>query len=275
MGQKFELNFDGKENLEGKILIYSRLKCEPDTLQLIQLGDKQISAGNGHVFCTYNTTDARDLAEKMSVPSDQIDAIVTQIENQKEQFISAHPISEEDLGIHFCKISLAFESEDELSQFDCDMIYVGEYSSLRRCAQAVDKAEDIYLCALREQTLRKHDASEPSFSINTTHDCFKSKNIKEELFNRYVIPLQNAYSSNDLIKAQALKNNFINFAKNSFFSKDISDLCEIIEKNTANNAPYLIQAYVEKINAIHLEKYDVAAQMRDEIIKFLNDSNSA
>ena len=165
MGQKFELNFEGKDSLEEKVIIYAKLKCDPDVLQILTLNTKQITAGNGNIFCTYNTTSPKDLVEKMNVPKDQADSIIQKIEQDKANFVKAHKSDIEDFGLNFCKISLAFESENDFAQFDCDFVYVGEYSSLQRCAQAVDKGEDLYLYALREQAQKKQNAAESSFSI--------------------------------------------------------------------------------------------------------------
>ena len=270
---RINLGLDDWGALEGRVIVYAKFKNESKQPVIVDFGGKTMEINDGFIFSTYNSISARDITEKRGVAPENIEAEIKKIEEQAKQFKKEKGVPENENILSLFKISVTFKSEDDVNDLEEDVLYVGEYALFNNCVRAVDLGENIYLLKLKEQREQHTRLEKKVVTISKkTHKDFISKEIKEELLKNYVIPFIDAQNNGQSQIASRLEGALVAFGAGSLFANDISELCKIIKESKKNPAIYLIQAYVEKIDAVHLESYERAGQIRDEIARFLKEN---
>jgi len=248
--------FSGDEdNLEGKVIIYSKLKRDSDLTDYI---DKEI-------FAMYVATNPEDYVEKIGVPEYMIDDIISQLEETTQKLSQRSEIK--IVSAYIMPIHAA--SEDELRLEPENLFYVGEYFDPKSCMAAVYKGAEFYLLMFEDQLSTNHklgNLSKEEYCGPTYHD-FEGKDIKEYVIKNFVKPMIEAKQCNEDKSFKDIKRDFIGFSAGSHFISDVLDLCSYINKHRLNINTNLSDAYIDKLSAIHIENYEKAAKMRDEIGK--------
>lgn len=133
--------------------------------------------------------------------------------------------------------------------------YVSELYTNKFIEQQVDK-----LNISRFQSQAKENLQEEEIS---------GDKIGEYIMQKYIGLMMDANRRGEFEEFNRLQLNLIQLSRKPKFkycAHDLLNLCKTLKANPGKNAdPVLVMAYVNKIQAISLERYEEAAILRDEI----------
>ena len=253
------INFTGDwNNLEGKVIVYSKLIGVENNVKV----EKAIPS-------LYLTTDILDFVEKvrgkelLQWPAGEITRILGEAIKDIGKQNKIFPV------FGFIK---ELDSEKEITQLAKETLYVGNYSHKDACMEAIKCGAQLYGCALMDQMQTKLDIGSAKIHKKTlTYEKFikgdKKDDITDYVLKNYVVPMIDAHDEKNPIIYRTLKQELVNFAAGSAFAQYVIKLCNVIEDGKKKPNNDLIWSYVLEMNAIHTERYEEAAKIRDEIDK--------
>jgi len=166
---------------------------------------------------------------------------------------------------------ITLSSEDEIPDIR-ERLHVDDLSSIGACKLANSGAMAIYQSRYMEQLVKHlvvaHKIS-PEDDFNLTYTDFmedgRRKPIIDYVVTDYINPMKESLRDGDRERYNSIKWRFHQFAKGSLLINDVIEVCGVLEKNPTNPKEELLLRYVNKMNAIHLERYEDAAKLRDQI----------
>jgi hypothetical protein len=253
----FELIKGDWENLEGRVVSYSKLS------------DKTLVKNFGvSLFPMYASADIMDFAEKMGF-SEEGRGVIQRINELKEKSIAE--LNKNGIKINFMPIyaaPLPFEDEKEIIVGNHDVIFAGEWGRIENCVDSIEIGVKIYSMKHAEQVMKKHGLGDrkPRTAKSESYSAYSGKSLKNTLLNDYVTPILDARNNKDSERVNLLGLRMAHFIEGASFAVDGLELMALA-KSASNNRDYLlIECYLNKIDAIHLEKYEDAAKYRDAIM---------
>ena len=269
--RRINWNLDSDEPLEGRVFVYSKFVNTTGKEMIVNIGGQNITVKDYIIYATYNSTNPRDIAIKKEVAPEDLESAVKKMEKVTEEWKKNNGMLDNPKNTHFYKIFFTLESEDDLAEFDDEAVPMGEYNNIESCVRAVDLGEDIYFLKLKAQVDKKKLGTQKKTMANQTFKSLVGRSIKDELLFTYINPMIDAQKSGNESVYTIIKSRLLGFSEGAQFNTDIQSLCGLIEKGQTRPNMYIIQTYLEKIDAIHTEDYAKAARMRDEIAKILAD----
>ena len=230
--------------LEGKVVVYGR--CD-DALEERILG-------------FYLTSDLDELTKKTGSAS----ATEVVEEALNKWYVQKSDDPTDVMVLYACAI--AGPSIEAVAQRTCDRFFVGEYASPKNCLRAAQLGAELYVLRLGEQ-VRRAPAEEPKKQQELPRLTYKdiaTESLKSHLQKEYIVPLFHAIESRASDALSTIKGDLLRFGTGAHFYQDVQAVCGMFEIGRKMNLP-LLQAYLDKIDAISNEKLEQAAELRDRI----------
>lgn len=260
----FEFKRGDSANLEGKVVLYSNLAiCRYPDYKL--------------VVATYGSTDLDDLFSKASQFELENAAILKEPLNE----IVGKVLKGIDASrvVPFWWIGFSLPSEELITSSEGhDVVYVGNYSVPETCQHAMHAASNLYSFTFADQMSSRHkkfgdDTTIPEkphglevrLTPNKTHSDFSGEHIGDYVLQTYVVQLLDSARNGQPNIFDKLREEFTEFSVGSYFMLDVQRLSILAKETQGNVNPKLVEAYVQKIDAIHMQDYAGAAVMRDRI----------
>src|SRR3989338_6258166 len=100
------------------------------------------------------------------------------------------------------------------------------------------------------------------------------ENITGYVWSNYVYPMLEAQKRDDILGYISLKQGLTDFFadvpfKENPFQKDVEGLCQLIDNGGRNPDEEGAMLYVIKMNAVHMEAYERAGKLRDQIERMI------
>jgi len=236
-------------NLEGRVIIYSRFKKLVNVPECKQCN---LDLEDGTFFALYFSVDPEDV-KKEGFSEKHFDK-EEKITKTKEFFQTKG--MDDYVTAFLCRPEL--EPEKEWPKFAEDILFVGEYLSPVKCSIANNAGLHLYTLALEDQL--KKARVEINLRQRTYHDV-KGEQVMAYIINHYITPMFSAKQFKDNKMFEHLKKDFIRFSAGSQFERDVLELCGVIESGKIDTE--LTDAYITKIVSIHTQNFEAAALMRD------------
>ncbi len=270
-----ELIKGNSEDLEGKVIAYTKFIGNPKDYACPQHKEFLEEHNEGHILALYACTDVTDLLKKVGMDNNEHSKL---IKNKLEKSINSKlkKIQKEEprriLPI-YSTLLLDF-SEDDIISSDEDVIYVGKWQNPNTCTKFCYHAVNLYVEIFEEQRKEKlrinNDILPNKKAQEETYEQVKS-NAGEYIRKAYVVKMMDSQRSQNKKEFFQLQHDFLAFSYQTPIAYDVQSLCILLQKNdgTAKDAP-LITAYLDKISAISTENYEEAAKLRDKISTLKN-----
>jgi len=253
------------ENLEGKVTIYTRLKND-ETDSSCDCSDQNCAGKERNGFpAFYLTTDILDIADKLGFDAEPLKKIVEESTRKQEDALKKRKIK----IIKLFFLPIFYRNENDILNNSGDIIRVaGQYND-HNCGRILQNAESLYGGILASQLENKWNLSSLDPERNESQSSpgvYEGGEIGNHLLKEYLIPMMDEINHRGGREIDSLREDLISFGgKHPTLMPDILTLSHIVEKN--GNDRKLIQFYINKIDAIHQERYESAAKYRDNIIK--------
>lgn len=256
-----KLTKGNEANLEGKVMIYSKLT---DSFLNDRLKKPSI------LVSSYFTTYIEDFIEKSKAPREVMDCTEKHIKEMKES--AKKELGKEPRILPVYSFFPVFYSEDELKQSKSDIIYTGSFANPMTNMESIDLGAKIYFIKFEEQVAKNLNLNNILNNLKKTdanlfnYSNFKGKKIKEHIRDRYIVPMIDAKGFGNVCEFDKLRLNFIGFIAGSNYTREALDLCTLIDKASKTTLGLeLIENYMNKIEAIHSENYESAKKLQDKI----------
>lgn len=253
-----ELRKGDWNNLEGRLVSYSKLTNKELAEQI-----------ETPLMAMYASFDPLDFIERMGLNEDGkrvIESLKQSAEKTVEDFrkkgvnITAMPLY---------GAPIVYEDEQDLMEDQNDIIFAGEWERPECCVEATQMGVRLYTMKYMESFLKKHNVDTPKQKVipkEQRYTEYIGKSLRTTILNDYVNPIIDARNSGDLERANILGLRLVHFVEGSNFVTDGLELISIA-KNAKSKKEYdLIDCYLNKIDAIHLERFEEAARYRDAIV---------
>ena len=264
-----------KDDLEGKVVIYSKYIGEPAEIEFSIDADiklPKLEIDNGQFLTMYCTTDSLEFMSKTGVTEEIINHFNNEIFDLARQ-----KAIEENRVIKMHALMSIYNSKEEIVSFNPDeILFTGEYSNVSRCMKSVKMGLDYYVMQLVEQMSRKIGFNisdiETKDSKITYNDIHKDSR-KQYIMDHYIVPMIDSAITDDAIRFSFTQEQFIDFSspEHSDITNDALNLCILIKDSGKKQNTELIDAYVCKMVALINEDYDSAAEKRDLINELKNE----
>ena len=260
-----ELKKGNWDNLEGSVLVYAKLKNFETPGKPIQTEERIID--DGTVYAMYFSEDITRFTDKIGMPKQTIDEIINHAKSSIERNIPDFELSS-NMVLYIAILGEYKESDLPISDND-NVLFMGNFSTQRECGDYVRKGSDYYFERFAKQMRRglplEEDGNTEIVSIKTFEDIEKGQ-LKGFLSKEYVVPMINS-ASIDVNQMNRYIRAFIRFAETNRnskqISKDVHELCRHVQRNRVSINTRLVEAYLNKMEAIHSEEWDSAAKYRD------------
>ena len=252
------------DNLEGKVLIYAKLDNEAAAKHF-----------GTSLVCSYSSSDILNLAEKVGF-EDKVDGIAQKIKEFNE--MTASKFSKDGIkvvAIPFYSAPIFIEDEKDILIGNHDIVFAREWDRFESCVQAVEAGTRIYALKYMEQTIKKYELdnphsdkkSEAKLLADETYTAYAGKSLKNVLIQNYVAPIMDAKNRGETERANVLGVKLVHFIQGASFAVDGFELLTLAKRAESKRDYDLIDSYLNKIDAIHLERFEDAAKYRDVIVK--------
>ncbi len=246
----------GNENkLEGRLISFSRLE------------DEATLDSERPIIALYCTQDMLEFIEKMKIPP----SVAEELKNAQEKLYEDIQKRGEKIKIFSSYIAaLPDVTQENLLSGTEDVLDMGTYLSVDRCMDATKLGVEIYTMNFEKQLLKKvgllgkldtkKNIAKPTLE---SYSLVRKDEMKKYLLENFVVPIMDSRIHKDENRARYISSDLVNFCKEAPFSSDIFELLEVL-KNTRSN-PQIVDDYLNKIEAIYSERYEIAAIFRDKI----------
>jgi len=228
-----------QNNLEGKLLIFSRLPIKEN------------------IFGIYASNDITNFFERMGLPKEAYNEVKRESEERvkklkEEGFAPMSPI-------YMCPMDL---EEHQIIQGNNDILDMGNFNKKENCFGSLKAGLELYFLRFNDQLENKHNFKERTTEKKVSYREISQEKITKYLMNNYIIKILDSYNLGRKEDAEKLRSNMIQFSKGSSFFPDISRLSKELEGYTD---PETINLYMKKIKSIIDENFEEAIKYRDEI----------
>jgi len=270
-----ELTKGDPDNLEGKVTIYSKFSGDIRDFAPPKLKNAILNPFD-QIFSLYTTTDILDFIEKECLPSELAKEIKRKIEAETKHLFEKRHFSEKI--ICFYSHPGIQENEQEVICSPHDVLYAGKWKSLLNCIISLNHASELYMNRFTEQKINNLGINH---SQNQAEKDLQEKKIDKDrigeyIMKRYIGSMMDANRRGEFEEFNRLQSGLIQIGRIPEFktcSHDLFKLCSALKASPGRNADItLITAYVNKIQAISLERYEEAAKLRDKI-KYLQENH--
>jgi len=240
-----ELTNGDMDSLEGRVLIYGKF----------QNGDEEYA-----IMAIYASTDIVDFSEKTGVDPN----VIKRNRNESIKTSSGQPKSgRTDSNVESISLASLTLNENDIETYDCDRLYAQAWDSWVHCYTAIMTGLVIYLSRYGEQLTKKHKMNPvgPNESLTKYDPNETSVDLGAYISERFVSKMF-LHRDLDHGKFEDLRQEFIAYSRGSPIFNDVLALCRAIEAQAPTE---VIELTIEKINAIHIEDYARAAEIRDEL----------
>jgi len=252
------------DNLEGKVLVFSRL--EP-------------MDGESQIMSLYAATNLLDFVDKAGLPRESIGELEKQIIADARQVKEKMGItcSEEEFMAKILPIYITpvpISQEGDLYCGDEDVLDVGTFSSPTTCLEMLNEGIKIYMLKHEDSVQRRHglkpEIKDKKNKVKEEQTKPTYKNVEKPDFRKYItdnfiVPILDSYSQGKPHLANEVASEFFKFSSESLFVGSVVDLMREIDKTRDRPNLPIIEAYVNMVVAINNEDYVTAAKMRDKI----------
>ena len=272
-----ELKKGNWDNLEGTVLIYSKLKNFKNPGESITDKNGKHPLPDGSVMNLYCSFDITNFVNAVGVPKEVLEDIIKKakdsIENKfKEDGIHSSVKMDDPLCIAPL-INIRTEEELFSNPLKGDILFVGNYDNEEDIGRFMNIATTYYFDRFHKQMKRglplESNGNTEIFSMKTYEDIEKGQ-LKGYLSKEFIVPMVGS-AGIDVQQMNRYIRAFVRFSEISAVSKhistDVHELCRHVQDNRTNINKELIETYLNKMDAIHREDYEEAAKYRDEIIK--------
>ncbi len=261
-----ELTRGDKESLEGRVVIYGRVIGNQGSTDLTS------RAPEATILALYAATNRTDfvsspflngLSPKSLRDLERITADMERISEAFPMDASAKPIKV------YSTFLQKVQSKEELFAGSEDIVFVGEYHNASICRMALSKVLELYIFRFGDQAITKSGMSPSKKGAAKSHPVtykdIQGKDMLNHISTNYVRQMLDAQKRGDKEEFLRLKRELVLFGLTAPFSSDLFALCAEMENNGKTPNLPLIEAYVGKISAIHLEDYIAASVLHSKI----------
>jgi hypothetical protein len=275
----FKLTKGNPDELEGKVAIYSTYMGSDNS-------DHDLKTGQ--IFARYITIDPLDVAKSFDIPPEYAGTLVSEIKKKSNEILEkakepAHKI----LFMTYIRLLDNITLGDLLKMNAPNVIDAGNYHDPSICIQNISLASSFYFTVFADQQAVKKNISdilqeEPVKDNGTQEILYKrffevpGESIKQYVLDNFLKPLCVAHNiDHDSHKVNNIKRKLLDFASGSNFMIDIMEICDLVRDNEHAD-PHRMGVYLNKIVAIHTEKFETAREW-DTYIKthYKNENNQS
>lgn len=264
----------GDENkLEGKVIAYSKFTGDmseflsPKALEKIlskgiskgELNEK----GRGSLFAMYSSPDLQDIIKKSGAPREYEEFIQNKVEGAFKK------MPRKKFRINVFTTTISSFSEEDIPILPEDVIYTGSWAHPARCTESIFSALTFYNLIYTEQRDNKIKSIHENTIRTGSFENYRAvpkDSLGKYIMQNYIGFMMDANKNGELNEFSKLQARFLKFSEGSHFMGDAMNICKSL--NTGRDkAPdlRLIEAYIGKIQAIEMERYEEAAKYRDTI----------
>ena len=254
----FNTSFNENDTLEGKVLVYARFLSSGSEELRTEWGGGMLAVRNGTFLGTYSSMNAEDIARKFGLEGEEALKRARKLEEQAEEIRKKNNHGPKDVSMY--KIFVKFDSVQAIEEGDGDVLFMGEFYAINNVKRSIDVGEHLYIVRMHDQIHAKNKKKNEA-----TRAEFKGKSIKDYVLREYVVPLIAAVSAGNAASADGLEQALLLFSQGAGFENDVREMCKKVKSKGEETPKYLLALMIEKIDAIHTEKYECAAELRDEI----------
>jgi hypothetical protein len=244
------------DNLEGKVIVYSKL-----------LSDTPIS--DEDFLGVYASSNPVDFKEKFGESVEE--EISKHINKIKSEFLEEE-ISDKNI---FLAAPIPISPTD-LKLASEDVVYVGEFPEVEQCQMVIMSSVQIYMANYDRQRLLKGgfsgvNESKSSESLDKglenleTYFDIEPERKSGYIQEHYISPVMHAIENNDMPEAKTIAKDFVRFSTKSPLIDDAYGIAAVLNAKEFIKEDRLLQFYFEKILAIVSERFREAAKIRDKI----------
>jgi hypothetical protein len=245
-------------NLEGKVIIYSRLLSKPSDSEESFLG-------------LYASCNPVDFKEKFGEGVEE--TVIEQIEEIKSMY------PKEEIGDNHIFLASPIEiNKSELRLAQEDVVYAGEFLNFEQCKIILMNSVEIYMVNYDKQRVIKGGLNGINESKNPGLDSMlqnletyldiESEKKQGYIQDNYIAPVMHSIEIQDFCAAKLLAQDFVRFSKKSPLIDDAYGIAAVLNSNEFSKRNILLQFYFEKVLAIVSERFEDAAKIRDKIKSF-------
>jgi len=232
--------------LEGKVLVYASL-CRNDESDAIRA-----------LYITHDLDDLKVHSGGMSL-TELLDNI------PKKWYVQKSDDPKDVLPLYG---TIAQMSPHEQDLLKCDMLFVGTFNTSGACQHAVQLGAEYYVVLLEDQLRHRkapvQQSAVPPAPAKPQYATIKHEEFGGYILREYVAPLMHELQSGTEQRFNALKDSFRSFSAETKFYVDVEGFCDALTFGRKHNVP-LVDAFYQKIMAVHHEDFALAAQLRDKI----------
>jgi hypothetical protein len=218
-------------------------------------------------------TNPEDLLIDPDITPELVEKIKADIKEHEKELKEKN---QEDNIVTFAKLIKPlppFKDEQEAFARPGDVVYAGEFMTLQMTLRANEACRELYLLKyntveLQKLKLNKENPSQTNLPReHTNYSTLEKPKLKPYVSMHFIEPMINSRkkgrsAQNLELKAQITE--FIDFFRNSLFTRDILEVVKIID-STGMVDRELIYAYLDKISAINQERYELAGSIAQKI----------
>jgi|WetSurMetagenome_2_1015567.scaffolds.fasta_scaffold79058_2 hypothetical protein len=245
-------------NLEGKVIAFSRCNNAEE--------------GITELKAIYASVKPEDYFEKFGSNSEEQD----EMRKKKDEFCKRIDEISKKLGVdmrlnltlaHIGEIPVSVEADIFLGNED--IIDAGTFSKKESCYAAMKAAIDLYLTKFNDGPSKNKEKNETMIKEEkeTTYRDIARESLNNYLAGKFIGPIIDACMERNIQRVSELEKEFLKFSAGAPFATDVIDIMRIIREKQEKIDLGLITDYFLKISAINLEKYEIAAEIRDRIKK--------
>lgn len=255
----------GNDTLQGRVIVYGKLfNTSSKNMSISWPRYEQVIFPHKSQVCGwYVTIHPEEFASSLCNGGDALSAKIKELEEQARE---AH---KEETGRDalplFYEFSSFFCADDDnaVLRHPSDVVYVGDYSSPVACFDAMKGGKFIYFAKVETQVVEKLVSLGCSFDGKKPSE-FSGASIFDYVSDSFVRVCVEGRMKSDIVLLKVGENKLKEFGLGADFESDVYGLCNFI-RNESSHFDLVIKLWTKKIDAIHLEKYEAAADLRDQI----------
>ncbi|MBI4141005.1 hypothetical protein HY485_04175 [Candidatus Woesearchaeota archaeon] len=265
-----DLSCGGDETLEGRVIVYAQLRnISGKNIEITWYGSHlKVPVDETHFLGRYVTIHPLDFSTQKERESGEAEKKANRLEEvARKQFEDDNESNDFPLFFTFASVHCA-TSETVFLKDRRDVLYMGAYDNPAICVNAIARGEALYFLRLQEQAEQRLRAI--NWVVDNKKDAdYGGKDVTEIVRDKYAGLLWRARVAGDWALFRIAEIKFKDFCHGSACEKDCGELCEFLRTTVSPIHEYIINRWAEKINAIHHERYEEAAELRNEIRRLL------
>ena len=264
------LSCGGDETLEGRVIVYAQLRnVTGKNIEITWEGSYiKVPVDETYFLGRYVTIHPLDFSTQKERESGEAEKKAIDLEEAaRKQFEENSDTGNAPLFFTFASVHCA-SSEKVFLKDSRDVLYIGLYGNPSLCLTAIARGEALYFLRLQEQAEQRLRAINWVVDNKKNAD-YNGKDITEIIRDKYVGLLWRSRVACDWALFRIAEIKFKDFCHGSACEKDCGELCEFLRTTESPIYEYIANRWAEKMNAIHHERYEKAAELRDEIHQLL------